>query len=111
MDSLRTRISLLTAHLKRADFLDAKQYPAATFESARIDPAPGDGGTTHRVTGTFTIHGVSQVVTFPAKVAVGPDAATFEATVPVSQTAFGMAAGAEKANDHVPVTVSIAARR
>jgi polyisoprenoid-binding protein YceI len=111
IDSLRTKIGLLTMHLKRADFLDAKQFPTATFESTRIEPEPGPGGTTHRVTGQFTIHGVARTVTFPAKLAVGPEAASLEATFPIGQTAFGMAAGAEKANDEVPVTVVVSARR
>ena len=35
----------------------------------------------------------------------------FEATFPVGQTAFGMAAGAEKAQDQVPVTVVVNAPR
>jgi polyisoprenoid-binding protein YceI len=107
VDSLRTRIGLLTMHLKRSDFLDAKQCPTAAFQATRIEPEPGPGGTTHRVTGEFTIHGVTRSVTFPAKLVVGPDLASLEATFPVSQTAFGMAAGAEKARDEVPVTVVI----
>jgi polyisoprenoid-binding protein YceI len=111
VESLRTRISLLTAHLKRGDFLDAKQFPIATFESTGIQPEPGPGGTTHRVSGAFTIHGVTQTVAFPAKLIVGPDTAMFEATFPIGQTAFGMAAGAEKAKDEVPVTVVVNARR
>ena len=111
VDSLRTRIPLLTAHLKRADFLDAKQFPTAAFESTRIEPQPGPGGATHRVTGEFTIHGVVRTVSFPARLVVGPDAISFDATFPIGQTAFGMAAGAEKANDDVPVTVAVNASR
>jgi polyisoprenoid-binding protein YceI len=59
------------------------------------------------VTGEFTIHGATRSVAFPAKLVVGPGVASLEATFPVSQTAFGMAAGAEKARDEVPVTVVI----
>ncbi|HEX4608071.1 MAG TPA: YceI family protein, partial [Urbifossiella sp.] len=91
-DSLRTKIALLTAHLKRADFLDVQTFPVATFASTRIDPDPsGSGVTTYRVTGEFTIHGVTRTVAFPARLVVGPDAAALEGTFPVSQTAFGMA--------------------
>jgi polyisoprenoid-binding protein YceI len=111
VNSLRTQIALLTLHLKRSDFLDAKQFPTATFESTRIDPESGPGGTTHRVTGVFTIHGVARTLTFPARVILGPDVATFDATFPIGQTAFGMTTGAEKANDEVPVTVAVNARR
>jgi polyisoprenoid-binding protein YceI len=111
VDSLRTKIPLLTAHLKRSDFLDAKQYPVATFDSTQVLPEPSPTGTTHRVTGEFVIHGVAQTLTFPARMIVTQDAASFEATLPVAQTAFGMTAGAEKAKNEVPVTVTINARR
>lgn len=111
VDSLRTRIALLTAHLKRSDFLDAKQFPVATFKSTAILPEVGANGTTHRVTGEFTIHGVTQPITFPAKITVSPGAASFEAIFPIKQTAFGMVTGAEKAQDDVPVTVVVNATR
>jgi polyisoprenoid-binding protein YceI len=111
VDSLRTRIALLTAHLKRSDFLDAKQFPVATFQSTAIMPEAGPNGTTHRVTGDFTIHGVTQPISFPAKITLSPGAASFEATFPVKQTAFGMVTGAEKAQDNVPVTVVVNASR
>jgi hypothetical protein len=46
----------------------------------------------HWVTGEFTIHGVSRVVTFPARIAVTVKTATLDGTFTISQTAFGMAA-------------------
>jgi polyisoprenoid-binding protein YceI len=109
--SVATRIGLLTTHLKRKDFLDVEQFPTATFVSSRVEPAAGPGGATHRVTGDFTLHGVTRPVTFPARVVVTADAATLDGTFTVSQTAFGMAASAEKTKDEVPVTVSVRTAR
>jgi polyisoprenoid-binding protein YceI len=109
--SVHTKIGLLTAHLKRDDFFDVKQFPTATFTSTQIVPEPGPDGATHRVTGDFTIHGVTKAISFPAKVSVTPDAASLDGRFTISQTAFGMASGAEKTRDEVPVTVSANASR
>lgn len=109
--SVRTQIGLLTAHLKREDFFDVKQFPTATFASTQIVPEPGPDGATHRVTGDFTIHGVTKAISFPARVAVTPDAVSLDGRFMISQTVFGMTTGAEKARDEVPVTVSINAAR
>jgi polyisoprenoid-binding protein YceI len=105
--SLRTKIGLLTKHLKGNDFLNVEQFPTATFVSSRVEPADGPGGATHRVTGEFTIHGGNRAVTFPARIVVTAKTATLDGTFSISQTAFGMAAAAEKTKDEVPVSVSI----
>ena len=109
--SLRTKIGLLTKHLTGKDFVDVEQFPTATFVSSRIEAVDGPGGATHRVTGEFTIHGVNRAVTFPARVVVTAKTATLDGTFSISQTAFGMAAAAEKTKDEVPVTVSIRTAR
>jgi polyisoprenoid-binding protein YceI len=109
--SLRTKIGLLTKHLRGNDFLDVEQFPTATFVSSRIEPADGPGGATHRVTGEFTIHGVNREVTFPVRIVVTANAATLDGTFTISQTGFGMGAAAEKTKDEVPVTVSIRTAR
>jgi polyisoprenoid-binding protein YceI len=110
-ESLRTKIGLLTKHLKGNDFIDVEHFPTATFVSSRIEPADGPGGTTYRVTGEFTIHGVNRAVTFPARIVVTAQTATLDGTFTISQTAFGMAAAAEKTKDEVAVTVSIRTAR
>jgi polyisoprenoid-binding protein YceI len=109
--SLRTKIGLLTKHLMANDFIDVEHFPTATFVSSRVEPADGLGGATHRVTGEFTIHGENRAITFPARVVVTANMATLDGTFTISQTAFGMAAAAEKTKDEVPVTVSIRTAR
>jgi polyisoprenoid-binding protein YceI len=110
MDSVYTKIGLLTMHLKRPDMFDVAHYPTASFVSRRVEPgASADGG--RLVTGDFTLHGVTRTLTFPARFAVTPDEVSLEATFPIRQTAFGMTDSAEKTKDEVPITVSIHARR
>lgn len=58
--SLRTGIDLRDEHLRSKMWLDAKKYPAISFESSgarKID------GNRWEVTGTFSMHGVSRELT------------------------------------------------
>jgi polyisoprenoid-binding protein YceI len=110
-DSVRTKIGLMTTHLKREDFFDVKHFPTASFASNRFEPQPGPDGKTHFVTGELTIHGVTRPVAFRAKVGVTADAVSLDGMFTISQTAFGMATAAEKTRDEVPVTVSVNASR
>ena len=61
--------------------------------------------------GQLTLHGVQRPVAFPARVAIAPEEVSFDATLTVRQTEFGMAEAAKKTKDEVPVTVSIRGRR
>ena len=53
-----TAIPKLDAHLNSADFFDAAKFPVATFVSDKVDVT----GTTAKVSGTLTVHGVSKPV-------------------------------------------------
>ncbi len=105
MASTTTKIGLLTKHLKGEDFFDVEKYPTAEFISERIAATSEPGR--YQVTGRFTIHGVSQPVAFPARIVVKGEDVTFDATILLSQTAFGMTEAARKTKDEVPVTVTI----
>ena len=109
MASTTTNIALLTKHLKGEDFFDVARYPTAEFVSERIVPTSEAGH--YQVTGRFTLHGVSQSVTFPARIVLTGDEVAFDATLTLSQTAFGMTEAARKTKDEVPVTVSVRGRR
>ncbi|MCA9662113.1 MAG: YceI family protein [Myxococcales bacterium] len=67
MDSLKADDDKLTAHLKDSDFFDVERHPTATFKSAKIVAEAGDDGATHTVSGALTMHGVTQNISFPAK--------------------------------------------
>lgn len=77
IESLEADAEKLTAHLKKADFLDAAQFPFATFGSVELTAGSDQPGFTHTVTGDLTIHGKTRRVTFPATITV--DAARVDA--------------------------------
>ena len=110
-DSVRTRLGLLTTHLKSEDFFSCKKFPTATFQSHKIDPEPGPDGTTHRVTGDFTFRGTTRRLTFPAKIAISTSAVALDGRFNIKQTAFGITLATENTKDDIPVTVSINAAR
>lgn len=49
-------------HLRSEDFFDAETYPEISFISSKITKS---GANTYAVTGTLTMHGVSETVTLP----------------------------------------------
>jgi polyisoprenoid-binding protein YceI len=87
--SVTTDTPDLTKHLKTADFFDVAKYPEAKFESTEIKPG-GEKGATHTVTGNLTLHGVTKSITFPATIAVTPEAITVESTFAINRKDFGI---------------------
>lgn len=67
LGSLQTDEPKLDTHLKTPDFFDVAQYPTATFTSTSLTPAPPGApeGTTHILSGTLNMHGVTKEVTIP----------------------------------------------
>lgn len=61
---LTTGIPEFDKHLKSADFLDTDKYPTATFKSTKVAVTGKD---TAKVTGDFTLHGVTKPVTLEMK--------------------------------------------
>jgi polyisoprenoid-binding protein YceI len=67
VESLDTRSDKRNQHLKSPDFFNAKQFPAITFKSNKIEGA----GESYKISGDLTIHGVTKPVTVDFK--RGPD--------------------------------------
>ncbi len=112
-DSLTTDTPDLTKHLKTADFFDVAKYPQATFESTAIRPG-GDKGASHTVTGNLTLHGATKSVTFPATIAVAPDAITVDASFTINRKDFGInyaGAADNLIRDDVVLTLKIKATK
>jgi len=103
MVSVYTEISLLTKHLKQADFFDVPKYPRATFVSTHIERSSSPGNT-HIITGDFTIHGITKSLSFPANFQVDGKSITLSATITIRQSDFKMES-ARTTTDDVPVTV------
>ena len=112
-DSLTTDTPDLTKHLKTADFFDVAKFPQAKFESTAIK-AGGDKGASHTITGNLTLHGVTKSVTFPATIAVAPDAITVDSTFAINRKDFGInyaGAADNLIRDDVVLTLKIKATK
>ncbi len=104
MDSVKTRIGLLTRHLKSDDFFDVDVFPTASFVSSRIEPA--EAPSHYTLQGRLTIHGVTRTVRLPARIQVRPDEVLLEIEWIVRQTDYRMEKGAKHADDEVTITVT-----
>ncbi len=91
MASVETDAERLTTHLKSDEFFDVEQFPTARFSTTTIVEAAGEGGTTHRVTGRLTLHGVSRAITFPATIRLTDDELSAEASFTIDRQQFGIA--------------------
>ena len=112
-DSLTTDTPDLTKHLKTPDFFDVAKYPEAKFESTAIKPG-GDKGASHTITGNLTLHGATKSVTFPATIAVAPDAITVDSTFAIDRKDFGInyaGAADNLIRDDVVLTLKIRATK
>jgi polyisoprenoid-binding protein YceI len=67
VESIDTRDAKRDQHLKSPDFFNAKQFPAITFKSNKIEGS----GESYKISGDLTIHGVTKPVTADFK--RGPD--------------------------------------
>ena len=63
VESLDTRNEKRDQHLKSPDFFNAKQFPAITFKSNKIEGS----GDTYKISGDLTIHGVTKPITVEFK--------------------------------------------
>jgi len=62
----------LIGHLSSPDFFDIANHPTATFSITSVKPmTPNEEGHNSTIEGTLTIKGITNTVSFPAKVAVG----------------------------------------
>lgn len=87
--SVKTDNEKLTGHLKSPDFFDTEKFSKASFESTSIK-AGGEKGATHTVTGTLDLHGTKKTITFPATVAVTPEAVTAKSEFSINRKDFGI---------------------
>ena len=63
IESVDTHVAKRDQHLKSPDFFDAKQFSAMTFKSTKVEGS----GDTFKVTGDFTLHGVTKPLTVEFK--------------------------------------------
>lgn len=85
----------LTGHLKNEDFFEVETYPEATFEADTFEPIAEADSTdwadaTHRVTGTLTMHGQANRVTFPAQIQIADGTVTADANFIIDRQQWGL---------------------
>jgi len=62
-ESVDTRNEKRDQHLKSPDFFNAKQFPALTFKSTKVEGS----GDSYKVSGDLTVHGVTKPITIDFK--------------------------------------------
>ena len=107
---LDTHVAALDEHLKKADFLDAGQYPVVTFKSTAVQPL---GGNKYKVTGDLTVHGVTRSVVLDATLnKIGPHPMSkaasigFDATASIKRSDFGVGAYVPNVSDEITIRIT-----
>ncbi|RZK25715.1 MAG: YceI family protein [Hymenobacter sp.] len=90
-------------HMSSDDFFSAEKFPTSTFKIMSVTPIAGAAANADNatITGDMTIKGVTQRISFPAKVGVknGTAAATGKATI--DRTKFGLKYGSKTFFDSI----------
>ncbi|MFD1874704.1 YceI family protein [Hymenobacter bucti] len=90
-------------HMSSGDFFDAPAYPTSVFKIKSVAPIAGakadaDNAT---ITGDMTIKGVTQQISFPAKVGVKNGVAAATGKVTIDRTKFGLKYGSKTFFDSI----------
>lgn len=101
----------LNKHLMSADFFDVAKFPTARFVSTKVDVK----GTTARISGNLTLHGVTKPVVLDARfIGAGDHPMTkalnigFEATTAINRSDFGISYGVPIVSDRVELRITAA---
>jgi polyisoprenoid-binding protein YceI len=116
--SIDTREEKRDAHLRSPDFFDVAQYPTLSFESTKVEKVEGSS---YRVTGELTIHGITKQVVLDTdflgagKDPWGNDRVGFEASTSINRKDFGLAwnqaleAGGVLVGDKIEISLDVEA--
>lgn len=121
--SLRVPNDTMQKHLRSDKWLDVAKYPDITFETAGVDKVKTSGNTTTaEVSGTMTIHGVSNKIIVPVKIAylkdklherfpqLQGDLLVLRATFTIKRGDYGINKGfmEDKVSDDIELTLALA---
>lgn len=108
-DGLVTGMALFDEHIKSDKFLNVAKFPTATFVSDKVELTGAD---TAKVTGQFTLLGVTKPVTLDVKlnqIAVNPinnkQTAGFSATTTIKRSEWGMTTYVPNVSDDVKISI------
>lgn len=111
INELATSRADLTKHMMTADFLNAAQFPNASFESTKVDA----NGTKAKITGNLTLLGVTKPVTLDAEFTgagknpmTQKDTIGFHATTRLKRSDWGMTKFVPFVGDDVKIDISVA---
>ena len=84
-------------HMTSDDFFGVATYPTSTFKIVSVTPIKGAAKDADNATvaGDMTIKGVTQRITFPAKVGVKDGVAAAAGKVTIDRTKFGLKYGSK----------------
>ena len=86
----------LVGHLRSEDFFSIDKNPASTFKITKVTPLKGNAaGNNATITGDLTIKGITQTVSFPAKVGVKGGVASASGTATIDRTKFDIKYGSK----------------
>lgn len=105
---MNSGVPKLDEHLKTPDFFDVAKYPTATFVSKKVEVTGKD---TAKVTGDFTLRGVTKPLTLDVKLnKIGENmmklkTAGFTASTTIKRSDFGMTAYVPNLGDDIKIDI------
>lgn len=105
---INSGVPKLDEHLKTADFFDVAKYPTATFVSKSVEVTGKD---TAKVTGDFTLRGVTKPLTLDVKLnKIGENmmklkTAGFTASTTIKRSDFGMTTYVPNLGDDIKIDI------
>ncbi|MGI4761173.1 MAG: YceI family protein [Janthinobacterium lividum] len=90
-------------HMSSDDFFGAEKFPTSTFKITSVKPIAGAAANADNatITGDMTIKGVTQQVSFPAKVGVKNGVAAATGKMTIDRTKFGLKYGSKTFFDSI----------
>ena len=118
--SIETGVDHRDNDLRSENFFDVAKFPTITFKSTRVEKI---SDTEYKVTGDFTMHGVTKVVILPVtfdgemKEANGKSRVGFSTSTVINRKDYGMTwnkaldSGGMLLSDEVKVSISVAGKQ
>ena len=90
-------------HMSSDDFFGVEKFPTSIFKIVSVTPIKGAAATADNatITGDMTIKGVTQRISFPAKVGVKDGVAAATGKVTIDRTKFGLKYGSKTFFDSI----------
>jgi polyisoprenoid-binding protein YceI len=114
VESVDTNNALRDEHLRNADYFNAKQWPAMTFQSTSVKQVAGG----YEVTGDLSLHGVTKPVTFTLKggdktveFPKGMQRIGFTTGLTIKRSDFDMKTELGALGDEIPIDIGVEAAK